>query len=991
MALAMFMDCAEILSNINACREFFSWTASSIRAASCNSNVAQLPDEDEIEKLDTKLGQLKNCLWKLKTTMPKMFDLIDRTEWQSHKKQTADLLPDIKDAVYDAEDLLDEFDYYTLKLKVEWSKSSGQDHLRDTFLEFLESVGSNDYIAKVDEIQAKLDHVHGQSMAMGLHQALQKFDKSVRPETSSFFREPKIFGREKELKQLVETLGVRGAGKRGRTESDVVPIVGMGGVGKTTMAQQICNDAKVKGHFDRIVWTCVSDDFDTKRLTKEIIEHLGGNTSASDNLDCLMRKLEDTVQSKRFLLVLDDIWDDVLEQDGARWNLFCQPLRNGAEGSMILVTTRSPEVANLVGPMNHYELKGLQDAIFWDFFKLCAFGSMSSCNNQESLECIGKNIVTKLKGSPLAAKTIGRLLRMELSTSHWENILQSELWRLEQTETDILPALRLSYMYLPQKLKRCFSICAMYPKDHKFEKGFLADIWVAQGYVADPQEASQCFDGLANRSFFQKASPQSDKYVIHDLMHDTAKLVSKDECFTIKLVSDIDKVPSNVRHLSIFANGNVECSELKRICQKKKLRSLVCDESYSRVKDFAPLIDCWFKELLKIRVLRFKVCNVKQLPESMGSSKHLRYLCLLGGSKFGTLPSSVFCHLYHLKIIERVNSEFEKIPLGFSDAISFQKIKSKSFSYNKDPYDKLFLEWSNRVPSQEMMDNQMEVIPHWNLQHLKLLGYEGECCPSWFRPNLMQRLCSLEFHQCDKFKTVPFFGPLEGSLDNSAGSDNHNCPEELVRFSSLTRIDIGWCRSLTSIPLDVWSSNLPSLKELHISYCKSLASIGGCGANISSSSGSGVKGFSSLAKIRIWMCEKLLSLDEFMTPAYLPVVKAVSVSTCEELTSLSVDRLDGLQDLEISSCPKLNLHRVMTFPSSLKKLDLNYCKGIESININNSQSRSSSELEHLRISQCPGLKSIGGATAIDEIIYVYISGSPELKEIQQPLNRGYVQ
>uniref|UniRef100_A0ACD5UJY4 Uncharacterized protein n=1 Tax=Avena sativa TaxID=4498 RepID=A0ACD5UJY4_AVESA len=333
MALASFMDCAEELSNINACREFFSWTTSGIRTALRNSSATELPDEDEIEKLDTKLGQLKNGLWKLKTTMPKMLDLIDRAEWQSHKKQAADLLPDIKDAVYDAEDLLDEFDYYALKLKVEWSKSSGEDHLRDTFLEFSDSVVSNDYIIKINEIQEKLDHVHGQSMAMGLHQALQKFDRSVRPETSSFFHEPKIFGREKELKQLVETLGVR-ARKRERAETKlhVLPIVGMGGVGKTTMAQQICNDVKVKKHFDRIIWTCVSDDFDTKRLTKEIIERLGGNTSPYDNLDGLMRKLEDCVKSKRFLLVLDDMWDDVLEQDGAGWKRFCEPLKNGAHG-----------------------------------------------------------------------------------------------------------------------------------------------------------------------------------------------------------------------------------------------------------------------------------------------------------------------------------------------------------------------------------------------------------------------------------------------------------------------------------------------------------------------------------------------------------------------------------------------------------------------------------------------------------------------------------
>ncbi|XBI83501.1 hypothetical protein VPH35_092003 [Triticum aestivum] len=495
--------------------------------------------------------------------MPKMLDLIDRVEYQSHKKQAADLLPHIKNAVLEAEDLLDELDYDALKWKIECSKNLGPDKLHGTLLEFIGSVKSNDYSRKVNRIQKKLDHVHKQSMQMGLHQAPLKFDKSVRPETTSYVKhKEKMVGREKETKKLLETLGVR-ARKRGRAESKakmtelhVFSIVGMGGVGKTTMAQEICKDTKVTQHFgdNNIIWACVSDDFDMKRLTKEIIEHLGGDAS-SNNLDVLMRNLEGCVKSRKFLHVLDDMWDDILNDDGARWKSLCASLENGAEGTRILVTTRSPEVANLVSPMNNYELKGLQAKVFWDFFKSCAFGTASSCRNRKSLECIGAKNVPKLKGSPLAAKTIGRLLGVELSTTHWENIMESELWQIEQKESYILPALRLSYMCLPQKLKRCFSIGAMFPKDHKFEREFLADIWIAQGYVAEPQEASLCFDALARRSFFQKASPYSSKYVIHDLMHDTAQLVSKDECFIIKRASDLGEVPSNVRHLSIFTNG----------------------------------------------------------------------------------------------------------------------------------------------------------------------------------------------------------------------------------------------------------------------------------------------------------------------------------------------------------------------------------------------------------------------------------------------------
>ncbi|VAH12709.1 unnamed protein product [Triticum turgidum subsp. durum] len=1029
MAWGLFNDGAGVLSNLNACHEFFSWTASIITAIRYRQSASDSPDRDKTAAQPhdkKKSDRLEVDLWKLKTAMPKMLDLIDRVEFVSHKEQAAALLPDIKGAVLDAEDLLDEFDYDVLKLKVECSKNLEPDHYNDTFLEFFDR--SSDYIRRVKIIQEKLDHVHKQAMDMGLHQAPRKFDKSVRPETTTNFNcVEKMVGREKEMKELVGRLGVRGL-KRGRTESKaemtellVLSIVGMGGVGKTTMAQQICKNANVKKHFGPIIWTCVSDDFDTKRLTKAIIEGLGGDAS-SDNLNVLMDKLKDRVKSKKFLLVLDDMWDDILKDDTAGWKSLCECLKSGAEGSRILVTTRFHKVGELVAPTNNYELNGLEPKVFWDFFESCAFGSTSSCNDQR----IGKDIVPKLKGSPLAAKTIGRLLRMELSTTHWKNIKESELWKLKQSDTDILPALRLSYLYLPPKLKRCFSICAMFPKDHKFGKDFLADIWIAQGYVEGPKDASMCFNALANRSFFQKPSPQSPKYVIHDLMHDTAQLVSKDECFIIKHASDLDKVPSNVRHLSIFTNGNVQCSELKSICDKKKLRSLVCDESYSKAKDFEPVINCWFRELPKIRVLSFKLSGVRQLPESMGNSKHLRYLSLLGSVTFSTFPLSV-CRLHHLNNIDSSSCVIEKFPPGFSDVLILEKINSKGFSYSKDHSGKLWLKWCLPLQSPEAVkitENQMEMLPHWNLQHLQVIGYPGESCPTWLQPNLLPRLRSLEFTDCINLKSILFFLQLDESLGNTSWSENINRLEELVitrcgqiswqgsvvlptslrkivlerpgysmdhfvscflDLTSLTYLKFYHCDSLTAIPLHVWRNNLPSLEELFIFYCNNLTSIVSEASSSSSTTNGGIKGFSSLATICIHRCDKLLSLHEFLKPDCLPAVKTIEVYYCEELMSLSVDRLDGLQQLTIRGSDKLNMERAMILPSSLKKLDLNCCQGIESINLANGQLASSPVLEELSIYNCSGLKSIGGAAAVDKIKKVRIDECHELKEIQQPL------
>uniref|UniRef100_A0A0E0P810 NB-ARC domain-containing protein n=1 Tax=Oryza rufipogon TaxID=4529 RepID=A0A0E0P810_ORYRU len=904
---------AGLAADANAFREFFNWAAPRVWDAVRSQQQQHLLQVDprgvgsasardnriaSLHQIEADLQKLENDLWLIQSTTSTMYDLIDRLKWHSHKDTEAWHLRQIKDVVYDAEDLLDEYNYYALKVKVDASKNLGQDHSHETFLEFLDSVN----FSKVMEIQNRLKQVFDQSKGLGFHKTPKKFDRLVRPETCRVLDKPdKIFGREKELKELKQKLGVCGR-KRSRpvacstiaearrTELPVLPIVGMGGVGKTTMAQQICEDGVVRKHFDCIIWICVSDEFEVNRLTKDVLKSLGVKSQHSDTRDTLMVNLRDSVNAKKFLLVLDDMWDDVLK-DERGWRIFHRTLSNGLQGSMILVTTRSSKVANLVSNSDPYELNGLQNDVFWDFFKLCAFRSNSSSNSPElehirpELERIGRAILPKLKGSPLAAKTLGRLLKSNLSIEHWEDILRSELWKLEQEETDILPALRLSYVYLPRHMKRCLSICALYPKDHRFEKEFLADIWVAQGYV-EAVDASSCFNDLVNRSFFQKAAGQNNIYVIHDLIHDTAQLVSKDECFIIQHVSDLPKIPSKVRHLSIFTNGNISCTELVTICtQNKKLRSLVCNESYKSIKQFAPVIDCWFKELPSIHVLIFKISTVRKLPKSIGNSKHLRYLGLLGSSTFETLPSSVSC-LYHVQTINAKGCVFKRYPKGFSDLISLKKIESKGFLYNKDK-DKQLLEWSTKGITDEqlqMTKEQIELLPHWNLEHLEIVSY---------------------------------LGVSEASSRHTVGV------------------------------------------------------------------------FSSLSNVIIMNCDALLSLDEFLMPAYMPVVKTIHVKRCEQLALVPVDelhRFSHLEDLCIAYCPKLNMQRRMTLPSSLQMLSLARCPSIKYID--NSHLGSSMTLKGLNLIliRCPDLISILGAISVSEIESGYIDGCPKLMEIKQPFN-----
>ncbi|TVU32555.1 hypothetical protein EJB05_24288, partial [Eragrostis curvula] len=944
-----------VVSGINEFGNLFQLVKSTISYLRSQWNGMQEQEVKEHEVL-----QLKSDLRGLSETLPAMYNLIDRAEWRSQEKCVAELLPKLKDAMYDAEDLLDEFSSYELKVSIEGNATQ-----LSPLIEFFHSVTRGSF-NKVNDIQNRLSNISNQLEKMGLHEATPRFDKCIRPVTTSFRTEPKIFGRENEIEEVVRLLGVpnysnMSSSKRKRTSNaanneprasflPVLPIVGIGGVGKTTLAQEITTLQSVKSHFDKIIWICVSDDFDAVKFTKVLINSLSGKEATTDNFDALQQDLVAQVGENRFLLILDDIWPDALTEDGLCWRKFCAPLRNG---SMLLVTTRFAEVSDTVGTMESFALEGLKPEVFWDFFKLCVFGFEDS-HIDPQLELIGRSILPKLKGSPLAAKTIGRLLRKNLNTEHWNHILNSELWQIRQNGTDILPALRLSYMYLPFHLKRCFSFCAVYPKDYSFQKASLAEIWMAEGFI-EPQGniplqhiGDQYFEDLVSLSFFQKLR---GTYVIHDLMHDMAQLVSKDECFIINNTSDYGRVPQNVRHLSILKSSDVNLSNLSRLCHHTKLRTLLCNKS---LRGKTSVIDRWFSELLHLRVV--SCAYMKEPPESIGNLKNLRYLEISTACRMSsrTIPSS-FCCLYNLQILYARNCLFENLPVnGLSKMINLQKFeahvplqiqakevnavdwgkgiysirntnqitrdvticnigaisKDHAVEMNlrtKDYLNSLTLIWSSSTAPEH---NEIEVIealhPPNSLKSVQLKDYPGEYIPSWFQS--FNCLEGLKVSDCPNIKSQKLFSLSLNTLDlvNSGNlGDNIEC-------CSLTYLHLS-SSNLMSIQTGMWS--LPVLQELVIVGCDSLTFIGGRVASI----------FPSLTELIIDGCKYLSSLEQFIQPDRVPAIKRIRVTSCQELRLLHGERFESfpfLRDLEIRICPRLYWQSGIVLPASLRSLTL---------------------------------------------------------------------
>jgi len=419
----------------------------------------------------------------------------------------------------------------------------------------------------------------------------------------------------------------------------VVPIWGMGGVGKTTLAQLVYNSSEVQEWFGLKAWVCVSEDFSVLRLTKVILEEVGSK-SDSDSLNNLQLQLKKRLQGQKFMLVLDDVWNE----DYAEWVKLLAPLKFGAQGNQILVTTRNESVASVMQTVPTHHLKELTEDSCWSLFAKHAFRGEDPDAHAELLE-IGRAIARKCKGIPLAAVTLGGLLRTQRDVEEWEKILKSNLWDLPKG--NILPALRLSYHYLLPHLKQCFAYCAIFPKDYSFQKDELVLLWMAEGFlvgsVDDEMEkaGAECFDDLLSRSFFQQSSASPSSFVMHDLMHDLATHVSGQFCFS---PSNSSKATRRTRHLSLVKDTGSGFSSIKleNIRQAQCLRTF---QNFPRYLTSLPEVYTEIFHMLStlgsLRVLSLSYCaGAAKMLCSISKLKHLRYLDL-SWSDLVTLPEEV--------------------------------------------------------------------------------------------------------------------------------------------------------------------------------------------------------------------------------------------------------------------------------------------------------------------------------------------------------------
>ncbi|XP_074306844.1 putative disease resistance protein RGA3 isoform X2 [Silene latifolia] len=757
----------------------------------------------------------------------------------------------------------------------------------------------------------------------------------------------------------------------------------MGGLGKTTLARRIYDHQNINTLFgDTKIWICVSQNFNIIRLLNEMVEAVTSNKADMSNKDGIIRKLEEKLKGKRFLLVLDDVW----KEDQVLWDSLRESLKRigGLPGSVILITTRSKNVADAARAVYRHELKELSKDDSWELLKQNVDIDDGSC-----LEEIGRRIVNKCKGVPLAINVIGCLLESKKnSLRDWEVIETSELWELPQGKNDILPSLLLSFNHLPSpSLKQCFACCAIFPKGRAMAKDVLITHWLAQGFLHIPssearrlteEDIGADFCGvLLNNLFLQEAEAREDGmllYKMHDLVHDLAVYISKD----IHVVRETDDQPKdgNYRHLLFTSIQDQMVVEFSEPETQKKLRTISFEGIYCQ--------NCWVHARY-LHTLMLNNADLSELPPAIGLLKHLRFLDL-SYNPIRMLPETI-CKLYHLQTLTlRGCKRLTKLPSLLNRLVNLRHIFTTTPLYASRGLAEL--KNLQNLPHLALKSDQgwtvdeLGALPQLTgeicihgLEHVKNGEQAGKAALyrhgkvmkmtlTWAKDRDETSEGYTDEDVLDNFHPHPAMSSIE--LKNFYGKA---FPSWIMKMAVVTQEDIAGrlrplsnliilkllnCRNCQTLPI---LGHLPSLSTLIMSGLdvEFIGSefYGNCGGQLFGSLRKLV--ISSFPRLTTWMVPTVEATVVFPRLESLqvedcPMLKAIPALHCELLTHLKLDELSSIESLDIiKGCTGLTSLE-MCGMSSLTRLpdELANCRNLQELEIQN----------FVQLTSLPSLKSM---------------------------------
>ncbi|KAH0722798.1 hypothetical protein KY289_005842 [Solanum tuberosum] len=876
-------------------------------------------------------------------------------------------------AAENAENVFDEFRYESIKRQVKIQKNPMKkvsDFISHTTFKSKMS-------RKINNINEELRAINKLAKHLGL-QSLMVPPRHILPirETDSVVVASEVVGRDNDVAEIKrKMLNIR---------EDVVlctiPIAGMGGLGKTTMAKRIFNDEQIEKHFEKRVWLCLPEMSETKSFLQLILESLTKRKVEVQSRDIIVKTLQDELAGRKYLLVLDDLW----RVDSTLWVEFVDTLRgiNTSRGNFILVTTRMEQVASTVAAVGPHRLEKLAEAHCWSIFKQRAFvdGEIP-----EEIVCMENRIVEMCQGLPLAASVLGGLLRNK-EKHEWQAILDGNPL-VAGPNNPTLDGRRL--------LHPCQETTVMEDIGNKFFQLLLRNSLLQDVKLDKHNNITHC--------------------KMHDLVHDLAGDILKYKLFDPK-----DNGGENLSQVRYFG-WDSPSDQIDKITEPGRLCTLFWRSIY--------ISEDMLLSFKFLRVLNLSSSGIKELSAKIGKCIHLRYLDL-SNTEIRALPNSI-CELYNLQTF-RVNGCYllHELPFEMGNMISLRhiychswyqmplnmgqltclqtlryfnvglekgrrieelgclkKLRGKlrindlhlvrsreeartAYLQEKSNIYKLSYGWLRDEPEGcETIDEHVldGLQPHPNLKFLLVKDYLGTRFPSWFSEESLPNLVKLKLSECNRCKEIPSLGQLKFLRHL-----------ELIGFPELEFIgptfygvevnDNGSCSKIQVFP---------SLKELILEDMCSLIEWKGVELIPTTS---GVRMFPKLEKLRIANCQLLKSTPiQFEILSELVIVEVDSemplLNLCSNLTSLvklsvyGVKKLTcfpdemlrnnvSLQHLSVEKCGEFHeLPKSLYNLHSLKRLWIRSCPNFSSFPVLSGENYLTS-LQSLELQNCDGLTNL---------------------------------
>ncbi|KAK4562843.1 hypothetical protein RGQ29_005358 [Quercus rubra] len=504
------------------------------------------------------LGGVEDQVKILKNELSLMNLFLLNSEGKRHDKLVKEVVSQIRDVAYEAKDVID-------TLIMTETKHRKRSKLKKAIHYFDRTSALREVANKIERINIK--EIYENKNKYGIEIAESSVGDAEAEEILHRRRrdveEDHVVGFDHDTQELVNQL------IEGSSQLNVVSIIGMGGLGKTTLAKKIYNNNYVKNYFDFRCWVCVSQEYRIREQLLEILKALAplpkvmfraelkedknGVKLKDMTEDELKSELLKSLKKKRYLLVVDDIWH--IEA----WNKVSTNFLDNLNGSRILITSRIKVVVhasslNSSNPIPPYELPFLNEDKSWELFSKKVFRG-ATCPPE--LDTLGRKIVKSCHDLPLAIVVLGGLLANKEKTHRtWSKYIGHVNSYLTEDRTRCIDILALSYNHLPRRLKPCFLYFGIYPEDFEIPVRQLIRLWIAKGFIRQignrniEDVAEDYLEELIDRSLIQVAKRRLDGGVktcrIHDLLRDLCISESAEEKL-LEVHSDVNLSPMSKR------------------------------------------------------------------------------------------------------------------------------------------------------------------------------------------------------------------------------------------------------------------------------------------------------------------------------------------------------------------------------------------------------------------------------------------------------------